>query len=83
MQSSNESPAHIHTPPSTLTCSICGLAMYPTDRGNYEITYHCSSPEARFWDFDRGTSAQAIAKDHWDKSRLEIFLQPPASQKSA
>jgi hypothetical protein len=57
--------------------------MYPTDRGSYAITYHCSSAEARFWDFDRGTTAQALAKDHWEKSRLEIFLQPPAVQKSA
>ena len=48
--------------------------MYATDYGNYEVTYHCSSPEARFWDFDRGTVEQAKAKDHWEGSRIEVFL---------
>lgn len=48
--------------------------MYPTDRNNFEITYRCSSPEARFWDFDRGTAAQKISKDHWDQSLREVFL---------
>jgi hypothetical protein len=48
--------------------------MYATDHGNSEITYHCSSPEARFWDFDRGTVAQHQAKEHWDQSIREIFL---------
>ena len=49
--------------------------MYPTDWGNNEVTYHCSSPEARFWDFDRGTKAQHTAKEHWDKSIREVFLE--------
>ena len=57
-----------------LTCVVCGLAMYATDFGNHEVTYHCSSPEARFWDFDRGTVGQAKAKEHWDGSRVEVFL---------
>jgi hypothetical protein len=57
-----------------IKCVICGLGMYATDNGNYEVTYHCSSPEARFWDFDRGTVEQAKAKEHWDQSRQEIFL---------
>jgi hypothetical protein len=48
--------------------------MYPTDRNNFEVTYRCSSSEARFWDFDRGTLAQKIAKEHWDKSLMEVFL---------
>ncbi len=48
--------------------------MYPTDRNNFEVTYRCSSPEARFWDFDRGTLDQKISKEHWDKSLKEIFL---------
>jgi hypothetical protein len=48
--------------------------MYATDKSNFEVTYRCSSPEARFWDFDRGTAGQAKAKEHWDKSRKEIFL---------
>jgi hypothetical protein len=48
--------------------------MYATDQGNSEITYHCSSAEARFWDFDRGTVEQAQAKKHWDQSIREVFL---------
>ena len=55
-------------------CVVCGCPMYVTDGGNYETTYHCSSPEARFWDFDRGTVAQHKAKEHWEQSRKEIFL---------
>ena len=48
--------------------------MYATDKGNHEVTYHCSSPDARFWDFDRGSARQAAAKEHWDESIHEIFL---------
>ncbi len=55
-------------------CKICGNNLYPTDHGNQEITFHCSSGEARFWDFDRGTVDQLTAKEHWDKSRVEKFL---------
>jgi hypothetical protein len=57
-----------------LTCAICGQPLYVTDKGNCEVTYHCSSPEARFWDFDRGTVAQHQAKEHWDRSIREVFL---------
>jgi hypothetical protein len=53
---------------------VCGSAMYPTDRNNFEVTYRCSSPEARFWDFDRGSLDQKISKEHWDKSLKEVFL---------
>lgn len=55
-------------------CTVCGLAMYATDWGNHEVTYHCSSAEARFWDFDRGTPDQTKAKEHWDRSKQEIFI---------
>jgi hypothetical protein len=48
--------------------------MYPTDRNNFEVTYRCSSSEARFWDFDRGTLDQKVSKEHWDKSLKEVFL---------
>jgi len=57
-----------------IKCTVCGLAMYATDWGSFEVTYHCSSPEARFWDFDRGTPDQGKAKEHWDKSRQEVLL---------
>jgi hypothetical protein len=57
------------------SCNICGSFLYPTDHGNQEITFHCSSVEARFWDFDRGTMDQLNAKEHWDKSRVEKFYK--------
>ncbi|HEY4289487.1 MAG TPA: hypothetical protein VGN00_20440 [Puia sp.] len=59
---------------ASMACPICGSTMYATDWGNCEITYHCSSPEARFWDFDRGTKAQHMAKEHWDQSLREVFF---------
>jgi hypothetical protein len=46
--------------------------MYSTDFGHYETTYHCSSEEARFWDYDRGSKAQSKAKEHWDASKKDI-----------
>lgn len=57
-----------------LKCPICGSSRYITDEGNHEIILHCSSDDARFWDFDRGSTAQVHAKEHWDQSRKEIFL---------
>ncbi len=55
-----------------LKCTICGYPLYNTDQCLSEFSYHCSSEEARFWDFDRGTIEQMKAKDHWDRSRQEI-----------
>jgi hypothetical protein len=57
-----------------INCTVCGSALYATDWGSFEVTYHCSSAEARFWDFDRGTPDQNKAKEHWDKSRQEVLL---------
>ena len=54
-------------------CSVCGSSLYCTDHGNHELTYHCSSGQARFWDFERGTPDQEASKSHWDRSRLEEF----------
>lgn len=54
-------------------CKVCGAPLYATDRDSFEITYHCSSPEARFWDFERGTREQTLAKKHWDESRVEVL----------
>jgi hypothetical protein len=53
-------------------CNICGESLYPTDYCNLETTLHCSSPEARFWDFERGSLEQLKAKIHWDQSRKAI-----------
>lgn len=53
-------------------CDICGSPMYITDQGAFEYTYHCSSDDARFWEFDRGSKDQQKSKDHWDKSKKDI-----------
>src|SRR5579863_6487166 len=53
-------------------CPVCGSPMYITDHGNHELTFHCSSGAARFWDFERGTTEQMIAKKHWDQSKREM-----------
>jgi hypothetical protein len=56
-----------------LNCVVCGSPLYNTDRSFHETTFHCSSLEARFWDFERGSEEQVNAKDHWDKSKKEIL----------
>ena len=60
---------------SILTCNVCGQPLYPTDQCNLETTLHCSSTEARFWDFERGSLEQLKAKEHWDKSRKAMHLE--------
>jgi hypothetical protein len=59
----------------TFTCSVCGEPLYQTDQCNLETTLHCSSTEARFWDFERGSLEQFKAKEHWDKSRKAVHLE--------
>lgn len=56
------------------SCPVCGSTIYVTDRGNNELTFHCSSAEARFWDFERGAPEQVAAKKHWDLSKRELFI---------
>jgi hypothetical protein len=56
-------------------CRVCGKPLYSTDHDNYEVTYHCSSPEARFWDYERGTQEQEVSKRHWEQSREEVCLR--------
>ncbi|HXD77384.1 MAG TPA: hypothetical protein VN616_06230 [Puia sp.] len=55
-------------------CPVCGAARYVTDQGNHELTLHCSSLAARFWDYPRGSADQATAIEHWDRSRKDVFL---------
>jgi Zn-finger nucleic acid-binding protein len=74
MQSLQEFTGELPSALNALNCPVCGAAMYPTDRNNFEVTFRCSSPEARFWDFDRGTADQQKAKEHWDQSLREVFL---------
>jgi hypothetical protein len=58
-----------------MKCKICAAPLYCTDHGNHEATYHCSSDEARFWDFERGELEQLKSKDHWDQSKTDIILK--------
>ena len=53
-------------------CPICGSRAYATDRGCRSLFYHCSSKEAQFWSYDRGTKDLDMAKEHWDKSIVEV-----------
>lgn len=55
-------------------CRVCGAPVYSTDHDKVEVSYHCSSDEARFWDFERGTPEQEKAKAHWDQSLIVIVL---------
>ena len=63
-----------------LKCTICAATLYQTDQCLSEYIYHCSSAEARFWDFDRGSVEQMLSKDHWDKSKQDIPNQVKANQ---
>ncbi|HEV2479103.1 MAG TPA: hypothetical protein VGS79_05555 [Puia sp.] len=65
--------SHIMQDPG-FNCPVCGARRYVTDQGNHELTLHCSSPDARFWDFPRGSAEQLSAKEHWDSSRKDVFL---------
>jgi hypothetical protein len=55
-----------------IKCTVCGTGLYNTDQCFSEFSYHCSSSEARFWDYERGSMDQTRAKEHWDESRQEI-----------
>ena len=55
-------------------CPLCGARRYVTDQGNHELTLHCSSLAARFWDLPRGSAEQQSSKQHWDSSRKDVFL---------
>ena len=51
-ESSNKENKAFHP---ELTCRVCEARLYLTDQGNHHVMFHCSSEDARFWDFDRGT----------------------------
>ena len=55
-----------------LSCRICGDRLYLTDHGNHQVMYHCSSPAARYWDYDRGTEDQTLAWNHWENSAIRL-----------
>lgn len=53
-------------------CSVCRGALYRTDAGGHDATLQCSSDEAKFWNFPRGSEEQQKAKEHFEKSTIYI-----------
>ena len=64
-------------------CPVCGQRRYMTNRGDREWTLHCSSLEARFWNFERGSFAETIARQHWIQSRLVVRYRREDREKTA
>ena len=56
-------------------CPVCGGQLYRTDAGGTSATLQCSSPEARFWDFPRGSQEQKKAHDHFMRSTVYVSNQ--------
>lgn len=53
-------------------CALCGEYLYKTDGGGKIVTLQCSSEEAKFWNFDRGSDAQKISHEHFIDSLVSI-----------
>lgn len=53
-------------------CSLCKEYLYKTDGGGHVVILQCSSEEAKFWNFDRGSEAQRIGHEHFNKSTLSV-----------
>lgn len=53
-------------------CALCGAHLYKTDGGGPAVTLQCSSAEAAFWNFDRGSEAQRIGHEHFHKSTVSV-----------
>lgn len=49
-------------------CSICGNNLYVTYEGGRKITLQCSSDEAKFWEFTRGSEEQKKSHEHFMRS---------------
>lgn len=56
-------------------CKICGAPMYRTDGGGSRVILQCSSEEAMFWNFNRGTKEQSISHKHFTESTMNIPLK--------
>jgi hypothetical protein len=53
-------------------CKVCGSQLYRTDGGGNTVTLQCSSDEAMFWNFNRGTKEQNISHKHFMDSITHI-----------
>jgi hypothetical protein len=54
-------------------CPVCGSPMYITHHFHEQITIHCAAPEAKFWQYPKGSLAEDIARIHWDRSREDLY----------
>jgi len=65
-------------------CKVCGSQLYRTDGSS--VTLQCSSDDAMFWNFGRGTKEQSQSHKHfmdsithienkeWNKLEKEIII---------
>ena len=53
-------------------CSICGSPLYRTDGGGSSIILQCSSEDAKFWNFGRGSKEQAVSHKHFLESVVTV-----------
>jgi len=51
-------------------CKICDSYLYRTDSGGNSVTLQCSSEEAMFWNFNRGTKEQHDSHEHFVNSTI-------------
>lgn len=56
-------------------CSICGSSLYRTDAGGIYAILQCSSDDAKFWNFGRGTEEQKKSHDHFVKSTIKVPIK--------
>jgi hypothetical protein len=53
-------------------CKVCGSQLYRTDGGGRSVTLQCSSENAMFWNFNRGTKEQAQSHKHFMDSLIHM-----------
>jgi len=56
-------------------CPICRSELYRTDAGGHSVTLQCSSEEAMFWNFPRGSEEQKKSHEHFMKSTTNIPVE--------
>lgn len=57
---------------SKYKCPICRSELYRTDAGGPNVTLQCSSSEAKFWEFPRGSEDNKQVNEHFMKSTTYI-----------
>lgn len=55
-----------------LKCPICGSRLYQTHSGGNKIPYQCSSEEAAYWKYPRGSKLEKKAHEHFMKSMTYV-----------